>query len=104
MNFNGIGTWKVYTKEIDTAGFAVVEADTAIPYIVGLAPVNMTDPENVNQVVLCNNLIEFTEAFGNIKDLMKYTLVQAAKVYFTLYGTGPVFMVNVLDPKNHITK
>ena len=93
----------VYTKEIDTAGFAVVEADTAIPYIVGLAPVNMTDPENVNQVVLCNNLIEFTEAFGTSKDLMKYTLVQAAKVYFTLYGTGPVFMVNVLDPKNHIT-
>ena len=93
----------VYTRENDTAGFAVVEADTAIPFIVGLAPVNMTDSENVNQVVLCNDIIEFTEAFGTSKDLMKYTLVQAAKVYFTLYGTGPVLMVNVLDPKNHIT-
>lgn len=93
----------VYTKENNTAGFAIVEADTAIPFIIGLAPVNMTDPENVNQVVLCNNLTEFTETFGTSKDLMKYTLVQAAKVYFTLYGTGPVFMVNVLDTKNHIT-
>jgi phage tail sheath protein FI len=93
----------VYTKENDTAGFAIVEADTAIPFIIGLAPVNMSNPENVNQVVLCNNLTEFTEAFGTSKDLMKFTLVQAAKVYLTLYGTGPVFMVNVLDPKNHIT-
>lgn len=92
----------VYTKEKDTAGFSVVEADTAIPYIVGLAPVNMSDPENVNKIIMCNKLEEFIEAFGSSKDLMAYTLVQAAKVYFELYGTGPMMLVNVLDPKKHM--
>ena len=91
----------IYTREIDTAGFSMVSVDTAIPFIVGTAPINMKDTKNVNNVVFCNNLAEFTEAFGSSNNLMDYTLVQAAKVYFTLYGVGPVFMVNVLDPKNH---
>ena len=94
----------IYINEIDTKSFSIVAADTAIPFIVGTAPVNMTaDPENVNKVILCNNLTEFVEAFGTSKDIMKYTLVQAAKVYFTLYGTGPIICVNVLDPKKHTT-
>ena len=91
----------IYTREIDTAGFSMVSVDTAIPFIVGTAPINMKDTKNVNNVVFCNNLAEFTEAFGSSNNLMDYTLVQAAKVYFTLYGVGPVFMVNVLDPKKH---
>ena len=93
----------VYIRENDTAGFAIVEADTAIPFVVGKAPINMTDLENVNKVIMCNNLTEFTEAFGTSKDLMTYTLVQAAKVYFELYGTGPLMLVNVLDPKTHMS-
>lgn len=91
----------IYTREIDTAGFSMISVDTAIPFIVGTAPINMKDTKNVNEVVFCNNLSEFTKAFGTSKNLMDYTLVQAAKVYFTLYGVGPVFMVNVLDPKKH---
>lgn len=93
----------IYTREIDTAGFSMVSVDTAIPFIVGTAPINMKNTKNVNEAVFCNNMAEFTEAFGTSKNLMDYTLVQAAKVYFTLYGVGPVFMVNVLDPKKHIS-
>ena len=43
----------VTTTEKPTAILPPVTSDAGIPFVVGMAPVNMTDPTNVNKPVLC---------------------------------------------------
>ena len=42
----------VTTTEKPTAILPPVTSDAGIPFVVGMAPVNMTDPTNVNKPVL----------------------------------------------------
>ena len=39
----------VYVSEVPTSILPAVTVDSAVPVIFGTAPVNMTDPTNVNQ-------------------------------------------------------
>lgn len=102
----------VYTNEIETSIQPPVSVASALPFIVGTAPINMTDPTNVNKVVKCSNYAEFVAAFGFVpaedagSDLKKYayTLSEFAYSQFRLFGVGPVYAVNVLDPTKHKKK
>ena len=100
----------VKISEVPTSILPPVQVEAAIPFIVGTAPVNMTDPTNVNKPVLCYSYDEAVAAFGyvpSVEDsasgLKKYdfTLSEAIYSQFALFGVAPVIVVNVLDPTKH---
>jgi len=102
----------VYTSEMPTSVLPPVSVDSAIPFIVGTAPVGMSDESNVNRPVLCQTYGDFVKAFGFVpaeadsasgKKKFRYSLCEAAYTYFALYGAGPIICVNVLDPAEHRT-
>lgn len=100
----------VYVSEVPTSILPAVVVDSALPVIFGTAPVNMTDPTNVNKPVLCNSYEEFVAAFGFVpaaddstSGLKKFgfSLCEAAYAQFALFGVAPAVFVNVLDPTTH---
>ena len=101
-------THGVYTQELATRVYAVRTVDSAIPFIVGTAPVH-TLPEDVekpvNKPVLCFNYTQYVKAFGGVpegEDESRYSLSDAARVLFTLYCVSPAVFVNVFDPEKHV--
>lgn len=100
----------VRTSEVATSLLPTSEADSALPVIVGTAPVNMTDEANVNKPVLCHSYDEFVQNFGYVPPSLKeasgleefdFTLCEAANALFTLFGVAPAVFINVLDPTTH---
>lgn len=102
----------VYISEVPTSILPPVQADAGIPFIVGTAPVGMTDESNVNRPVLCYTYAEAVAAFGYVAPkpdaatglkAFEYTICEAIYSQFALNGVAPVIIVNVLDPKKHAT-
>lgn len=100
----------VKISEVPTSILPPVQVEAAIPFIVGTAPVNMTDPTNVNRPTLCYSYDEAVAAFGYVppvedsaSGLKKYdfTLSEAIYSQFALFGVAPIIVVNVLDPTKH---
>ena len=92
----------VYTSEAATSLAAPVLGTAGLQVIIGTAPVNMVaDPAKVTNVpVIAYSYKEAVEAMGFSDDFEKYTLCEAIAVNFQLIGTGPIVMINVLDPAN----
>lgn len=99
-------------SEVPTSILPPVEATAGIPFIVGTAPVNMTDLTNVNKPTLCYTYDEAVAAFGFVpakedsaSGLKKYEYSISEFIYsqFALFGVSPVIIVNVLDPTSHKT-
>ncbi|OMH40224.1 phage tail sheath family protein [Desulfurobacterium indicum] len=88
----------VYIQEQDTAVFGVRTVDSALPFVVGKAPVGAP----VNQAELVFNFTDFVNKFGWSDDTETYTLCEFAKVYFQFYGNAPAVFVNVFDPDVHV--
>ena len=100
----------VRTSEVGTQLLPTTEVDSALPVIVGTAPVNMTDPANVNKPVLCHSYDEFVKNFGFVPPALNdasgleeygFTLCESAYVLFALFGVGPAVFINVLDATKH---
>lgn len=100
----------VYVSEVPTSILPAVTVDSAVPVIFGTAPVNMTDPTNVNKPVLCHSYEEFVAAFGFVPaaddstsglKVFDFSLCEAAYAQFALFGVAPAVFVNVLDPTTH---
>lgn len=100
----------VQVSEVPTSILPPVSVSAGIPFVVGTAPVNMTDPTNVNKPVLVSNYAEAVEAFGYVPPALEaasglkkyaYSLSEAIYSQFALYGVGPMILVNVLDPTKH---
>lgn len=100
----------VYVSEVPTSVLPPVEATAGIPFIVGTAPVNMTDPTNVNKPVLCYSYAEAVENFGYVPPSVDsatglkkfdYTISEFINSQFSLFGVSPVIIVNVCDPTEH---
>lgn len=93
----------VYTSEQATSMTAPVLGTAGLQVIVGTAPVNMSkDPAGaVNKPILANNYKEAVEAVGYLPDFEKYTLCEAISATFGIVGTGPIVLINVLDPATH---
>ncbi len=102
-------THGVYTQELDTKVYAVREVDSALPFVVGVAPVHNLPsgtPQPINEPKLIFNFTEFVKTFGAPKDAEDpsvFGLYEFARVYFTLYGMSPAVFVNVFDPATHYT-
>ncbi len=100
----------VYVTETATSLLPVVSVTAGIPFIVGTAPVNMTDPTNVNVPTKVSSYAEAVAAFGfapaasdSTSGLKKFAYTISEFIYsqFKLFGVGPAYIVNVLDPKRH---
>ena len=90
----------IKTNEIATAIKPAITGAN-LPVIVGTAPVNLANDPKINKTVLLYTLAEVYEYFGYVKDIENYTLCEATKVFFELYGMAPVCFINVLDPEVH---
>lgn len=102
----------VTTTEKPTAILPPVTSDAGIPFVVGMAPVNMTDPTNVNKPVLCSSYAEAVAKFGYAapvtdassgKKKHEFTISEFIQSQFALFQSAPVVIVNVLDPATHYT-
>lgn len=79
-----------------------VTADSCIHLIVGTAPAHMVDGK-VNEPVYVSSYTEAVEAMGYSDDWKKYDICEEIYTSFKLYQNGPIVIVNVLDPKKHLT-
>lgn len=79
-----------------------VTADSSIHFIVGTAPAHMVGGK-VNEPVYVSSYPEAVEAMGYSEDWKKYDICEEVYASFKLYQNGPVVIVNVLDPKKHLT-
>lgn len=95
--FHGVKVGKIGTS-ISTP----VTADSCIHMIVGTAPVHMVNGK-VNEPVYVSSYAEAVEAVGYSDDWEKYDICEEIYTSFKLYQNGPVIIVNVLDPKKHLT-
>ena len=99
----------VKVSEKPTSILPPVSVSAGVPFIVGTAPVNMSDVSNVNKPVLCSSYAEAVAAFGFVppvadaSGLKKYEYSISEFIYsqFALFGASPVIIVNVLDPATH---
>lgn len=100
----------VRISEVATSLLPTAEVSAGIPFIVGTAPVNMTDPSNVNVPKLVYSYAEAVKEFGYVppaddaaSGLKKFGFSISEFIYsqFSLFGVGPAIIVNVLDPTKH---
>lgn len=95
----------VYIQELDTKILGVRTCDSALPFVVGIAPVQtLTGEKPINVLKLIFNYAEYIQTFGSVPEGQSeatYTLSQFARVYFSLYGMSPAIFVNVFDPSTH---
>ena len=89
----------VYSTEKATSVSTPVVAQTGIPFVIGISPVQSAEtPATLGKPVLCTSWAEAVEAFGYSDDWASYTLCEFMYSHFKLYGAQPVVLVNVLDP------
>lgn len=78
------------------------ESMSGIPFVVGTAPVHLTDSPKVNKPVLAYSFEDAATALGYSDDWEKYTLCEFMYSQFKLYGRAPVIFVNVYNPDIHV--
>ena len=54
----------VYTSETPTSLIPTTEVLSAVPFVVGIAPVNMVAKAQVNKPIMCYSYAEAVENFG----------------------------------------
>lgn len=91
----------IYPREIPTSVVPPALSDTGLVIAIGTAPINMGNRNNVNKPVLCFSYKEAVEEFGYSDNWKDYTLSEVIYSQFSLYGQGPVVLINVLDPDSH---
>lgn len=98
-----------YIQEEATALVTPKLAESALPVVVGAAPVHrlpvgVTAP--VNDPRLIYNMPAFEAAFGKpsaSENPEDFPLWQMANAYFTRYRAAPAVFINVFDPETHVS-
>lgn len=88
-----------YTKEVPSSIRGMITAKNPI-FVVGTAPINMGDLENVNKAQLVTTPEEAMKFFGGTGDL-NFTISEVLDACFNIHNVRPIIVVNVLDPKVH---
>lgn len=97
----------VYVHEIPTALVAPRTVDSAIPFVVGTAPIHLSSTglegidKKVHYPILANNYEEAVSKLGYSDDWKRFTLCEFMYAAFQIYNYAPVVFVNVLDPEKH---
>lgn len=91
----------ITTVEAATSMATPIESGT-VQVIIGVAPINLGNPDNVNKPVVIRNFAEFVKEFGYVdaSEWDKYSLCRAAYMNFGVFNNSPIVFINVLDPKN----
>lgn len=88
----------VYVSQLATSVSTPVVAESGIPFVVGLAPVQVADkPASAGTPVLCTSWAEAVEKLGYSDDWATYTLCEFMYSHFKLFACQPVIFCNVLD-------
>ena len=96
-----------FFDEVPTSLVTPVEVDSALPVVVGTAPVhNLPDgtPAPVNEPRLIYTVEDFVAQFGGLKtgeSAHDYTLTEFVNVFIGRYAVAPVVCINVFDPARH---
>ena len=98
----------VITSESPTSLTPPVEVLSAVPFVVGIAPVNTLKEYTVNKPIMCYSYAEAVANFGfeaavqegNISKF-RYNLSEFIYSNFNFYNITPIVLVNVLDPTKH---
>ena len=97
----------VYASEQATSLVPPVRVDSALPVVVGTAPVQTLEDETgrpVNNPKLIFTYPDFIRQFGSLPEGAKaadYTLYEFANIYLARYAVAPVVFINVFDPAVH---
>lgn len=98
----------VYVSEKATGLVTPVNVESAMPVIIGTAPVHNL-PEGseipVNEPRLLYSMSDFVSQFGSPGEGEKasgYTLYEAANIFFGRYAVSPMVAINVFDPEKHV--
>ncbi|MCP3923333.1 MAG: phage tail sheath family protein [Desulfobacterales bacterium] len=96
----------VYSSEVPTGLLPPVSVDSAVPFVVGTAPVHMLEDGigPVEEVTLISSYSEAVSTFGYSDDWEKYSLCEFVKSHFALFAVCPILFVNVFDPSVHQTE
>ena len=94
----------IRTSRADTSLIVPITTDGNIQCVIGTAPVNLAaDPYNtVNQPFAAYKKEDAAKYVGYNTDFKNYTLCQSVYATFDVFGTGPIILINVLDPKKHV--
>ena len=98
----------VYISETGTSLIPTVRVESALPFVVGTAPINQIEAgsRKINEPVLINSYAEAVKYFGfeaaqvfNAKGDKKFAhgLCEFMYANFNFYGIVPCIFVNVLD-------
>lgn len=95
----------IRTSRNDTALIVPIKTDGNIQCVIGTAPVNLAaDPySTVNQPFVAHKKEDAIKYVGYCTDFKNYTLCQSIYATFDVFGTGPLILINVLDPTKHIS-
>lgn len=97
----------VYVSEQATSLVPPVRIDSALPVVVGTAPVQTVEDgaeRPINSPKLIFSFAEFVRQFGSLPAGAKaadYTLYEFANIYMARYGVCPAVFINVFDPSKH---
>jgi len=92
----------INTLENPTSLVVPVQADSAMPVYVGIAPIHLAENQDyVNKPLLAFSYGEAVKALGFHDDFSKYTLSEAMDSQFGLFAVAPAVFINVLDPARH---
>ena len=83
----------VYINEIKTATQALTTIESGIIIAVGTSKIPQSKP------VLCHNLTEFVQKFGD-----GGTLAEVANAAFSIYNISPVVFINAFNPEKHFAQ
>ena len=97
----------VYASEQATSLVPPVRVNTALPVVVGTAPVQTLEDgvvRPINNPQLVFSYADFVRRFGSLPEGAKaadYTLTEFANIYLARYNVSPVVFINVFDPEKH---
>ncbi|MDR3258222.1 MAG: phage tail protein, partial [Fusobacteriaceae bacterium] len=88
------------SSEVETQikGFLAVKNPVVI---IGTAPINQGNLENVNKITLIQTTTDAAVEFGGAANLPGFTISEALYVGLQIFPTRPIIVVNVLDPNEH---
>lgn len=92
----------IFVRQQATNVSTPVVADSGVPYVVGLSPVQAAEsPAAVGKPVLCTSWDEAVEKLGYSDNWKAYTLCEVMYSHFKLFGCQPIIFYNLLDPADH---
>ncbi len=94
----------ITVTEAATNVVATKQVDSAIPCVIGTAPVHLGTERGVGKPIIAYSYEEAAEKLGYSGDWKSYTLCEAMHVLLRVFGVTPVVFINVLDAEKHVEK